>query len=360
MASFVSIGEVMIRDTAADPERLERTSRVHLSPAGSEFSVAVGLSRLGISSRFITRLPDNSYGRMIERIARGDGVDTAGIVWGPSVEPIGRYLYEPAVYPRSGVGTYQRMYSAASRLDPKDLDWVRLLQECRYLHLSGITFGLAAHSGYQRNYLAECFDAAYQARPAECLVGLDFNYRSTLWPKDEALKTLLPVVSSKTDLLIASIEDLQSFFSISIDKLYGKDGKIDPVRLNESELREVAAEVFRRFKISFLGLTKRYDLPDGSSVSYSFCFSRSGEYAAINQPQHYSVIDRLGGGDAWCAGLYYGLLTYGHDQAGLVQAVNYADAALRIQQTLMFDLPIFSKDELEQLIKDGGGSRIIR
>lgn len=360
MATFVSFGEVMIRDSAADCERLERTRQVWISPAGSEFSVAVGLSRLGIPSRFITRLPDNSYGRMVERIAREQGLDTAGLIWASPTEPIGRYLYEPAVFPRAGVGTYQRMFSAASRLEPSAVDWPAMMSAAQLLHVSGITFGLAAHSGYRTNYLAECFSAARKARPAGCLTGLDFNYRTSLWAKEPALKVLEPVVAEETDILIASLEDLESFFGFPAANLHGADGAIDERRLNLEELAPLAGQVFARFDISLLALTKRFDLQNGSSRTHSFCFARSGAAASIERPRDYSVVDRLGGGDAWCAGLYYGLLTQGRDQAGLAAAVKFADAALRLQQTLMFDLPIISLSEIEELASGVESTRVRR
>ena len=114
--AFVTFGEVMVRDTPADMERPERTRLVHLSMAGSEYTLAMGLSRLGISAGYITRVPDNPYGRALRNIAREQGVNTDHIVWAPKTEPIGRFIYEIGRTPRKNLGVYQRMFSAASRL----------------------------------------------------------------------------------------------------------------------------------------------------------------------------------------------------------------------------------------------------
>src|SRR5512145_2937779 len=114
---FVTFGEVMVRDTPADMERPERTRLVHLSMAGSEYTLAIGLSRLGIPSTYITRVPDNPYGRAARDIARGQNVNADHFVWAPKTEPIGRLIYEIGRTPRKNTGIYQRMYSAASRLD---------------------------------------------------------------------------------------------------------------------------------------------------------------------------------------------------------------------------------------------------
>ncbi len=183
---FVTFGEVMVRDTPADMERPERTRLVHLSMAGSEYTLAMGLSRLGIPSAYITRVPDNPYGRAVRNIAREQGVNTDHLVWAPKTEPIGRFIYEIGRTPRKNVGVYQRMYSAASKLDVGMVDWAVALKGARLFHTSGITFGLATHSQYERNYNYEAFREAMAHKPPDCLVGLDFNYRATLWSPEQA------------------------------------------------------------------------------------------------------------------------------------------------------------------------------
>ena len=129
--AFVTFGEVMVRDTPADTERLERTRQVYLSMAGSEYTLAMGLSRLGVPSAFITRVPDNPYGWQVRDIAREQGLNTDHFVWAPKGEPIGRYLYELGRTPRPTTGWYQRMYSAASRLGAGMVDWSAALADCR-------------------------------------------------------------------------------------------------------------------------------------------------------------------------------------------------------------------------------------
>jgi 2-dehydro-3-deoxygluconokinase len=213
--AFVTFGEVMVRDTPADMERPERTRLVHLSMAGSEYTLAMGLSRLGVSAGYITRVPDNPYGRALRNIAREQGVNTDHIVWAPKTEPIGRFIYEIGRTPRKNVGVYQRMFSAASKLDAGMVDWAAALQGCKLFHTSGITFGLATHSGYERNYNYEAFKEAVAAKPEGCLVGLDFNYRATLWTPDQARKIMTSVVGDHVDVLITTIEDMAKLYGLS-------------------------------------------------------------------------------------------------------------------------------------------------
>ena len=206
--AFVTFGETMVRDTPADGERPERTRQVHLSMAGSEYTLAMGLARLGIPASYITRVPDNPYGRMLRNIARENGVDTSHFVWAPKTEPIGRFIYEIGRTPRRDTGVYQRMFSAASKLDAGMVDWQAALKDCQLFHTSGITFGLAAHSQYERNYLLAAFEEAMTHKPAGCLVGMDFNYRATLWSPEQAKAVLTPLVTDHIDVLVTTIEDM--------------------------------------------------------------------------------------------------------------------------------------------------------
>ena len=220
--AFVTFGEVMVRDTPADAERPERTRLVHLSMAGSEYTLAIGLSRLGIESAYITRVPDNPYGRAVRNIAREHGVNTDHIVWAPRTDLIGRMIYEIGRTPRRDVGVYQRKYSAASALDAGMVDWAGALRGAKLFHTSGITFGLARHSGYDRNYNLEAFKEAVAARPADCMVGLDFNYRSTLWSAQEARDVMTPLVTEHVDVLVTTIEDMAELYGIGCGQYTAK------------------------------------------------------------------------------------------------------------------------------------------
>jgi len=212
--AFVTFGETMVRDTPADMQRPEATRLVHLSLAGSEFTLAVLLARFGIPSAYITRIPDNPYGWLLRDTARANGVNADYIVWAPRAEPIGRFIYEIGRTPRPDVGWYQRMYSAASRLGPGMVNWKEALRDCRLFHTSGITFGLAVHSGYERNFPLEAFYEALAAKPDGCLVGLDFNYRATLWNKEQCLAVMTPVLTECVDILITTIEDMAKLYGI--------------------------------------------------------------------------------------------------------------------------------------------------
>lgn len=362
--AFVTFGETLVRDTPADMQRLERTDTVFVSLAGSEYTLAMTLARFGVPSAYITRVPDNPYGWLVRDTARSQGINTDYMVWAPMAEPIGRFLYELGRTPRKSVGWYQRMYSAASKMDRGMVDWKSALRDCKLFHTSGITFGLAYHSKYDRNFLLDAFEEAASIKPKDCKVGLDFNYRATLWTPDQCKSLMTPLVTNHIDVLITTIEDMAVLYGIGcgqwtpeqIDK--GEMGEI-----TDNDIKSFTSQVGEMFKAKIVAITIRY--PDTFE-------QHRWEAAAMDDQGHFFrsmavkpivLLDRLGGGDAWNGGFYYGLLTAGFNAEGIEKGILVGDAVSRLKQTLMFDLPIVTKNEVRDLMKEdvaGGGKRVSR
>jgi len=361
---FVTFGETMIRDTPADLERAERTRQVMISLAGSEFTLAVTLARLGISVSYITRIPDNPYGWLLRDTARSQGVHVDHIVWAPRAEPMGRFIYEIGRTPRKNTGWYQRMYSAASRLGRGMVDWEAALKTCRLFHSSGISFGLARHSGYETNYLLEAFYEALDHKPAGCLVGLDFNYRGTLWSVEECREVMTPLVKNHVDILITTIEDMAKVYGIGCGRYSAEViDKGEMGGLADADLKAFAQEVGDRFRTKIVAITIRY--PDSFEQHRweSAVMDSEGNFVRSAAVRSITLLDRLGGGDTWNGGFYYGLLTEGFNSSGMEKGLLVGDAATRLKQTLMFDLPIIAKAEVQALMRadfEGGGKRTAR
>lgn len=350
-AELVGLGEVMIRDTPRDLQRLERTREVFVSPAGSEFTVALLAQRLGIPAAFVTRLPDNPYGWMIRDIARADGVDTSSIVWAPAWEPIGRYLYELGRDPRPSYGWYQRAGSAAARLGPGDVDWKERLSGARILHTTGITFGLASHSKLAGNPLREAFDEAVAARPQGCAVGIDFNYRATLWSEEECRTVLEGVLMEQADILIASPYDMAQHFGVHFGARPAEEGRQPgTVSPSDDELSDFCSRVLARFDLDTVAVTLRHPQSFDEHLWESCAMHSDGTFARSQAPRPIHVLDRLGGGDAWTAGFYASLLRAERDAGGLADAIAFADATTRLAQTLMFDLAALRTDDVQALL----------
>jgi 2-dehydro-3-deoxygluconokinase len=277
---------------------------------------------------------------------------------------MGRLLYEIGRTPRRDVGWYQRTYSAASRLGAGMVRWDSLLRDCRLLHTSGITFGLAAHSQYERNYLLEAFQEAAAAKPADCLVGLDFNYRSTLWTRQQCAAVMTPLVTEHVDVFITTIEDMAQVYGIGCGRYSAEDiDRGDIGELEDDDIKEFAFLVNNRFRTRVVAITIRY--PDSFEQHRweAAVADRDGNFYRSPAVKPIVLMDRLGGGDTWNGGFYYGLLTEGFSPAGLQKGLLVGDAATRLQQTVMFDLPMITKAEVQALMEAdvaGGGKRTVR
>ena len=362
--AFVTFGEVMVRDTPADDERLERTRVVNVSLAGSEFTLAVILSRLGVPSSFVTRVPDNPYGWMLRNLAREQGVSAEHFVWADPAEPIGRFLYELGRTPRRGAGWYQRRFSAASRLGAGMVDWRSALSNARILHASGISFGLSTHSGYEQNYLLEAFREAHQAMPQDGLVGLDYNYRSTLWSADQCKQAMTPIITEHVDVLITTIEDMARIYGMKCGRVTAQEivnGDIG--HLESEDIQQFMCELMERFRLQVVGVTIRYPDTHEQHRWESAAMDNGGRFFRSAEVRSIVLKDRLGGGDTWNGGFYYGLLTEQDPAAAISKGVLVGDAATRLKQTLMFDLPIVTKREIQARLSadvKGGGKRTAR
>jgi 2-dehydro-3-deoxygluconokinase len=362
--AFVTLGEVMVRDTPADGERLERTRQVWVALAGSEFNVAVMLSRLGVPSSFVTRTPDNPYGWLLRNVAREQGLDVSHIVWAERGELMGHLLYELGRTPRPGAAWYQRQHSAASKLGAGMVDWSGALRGARLLHTSGINFGLSAHSGYACNHLLDAFHEALAARPAGCRVGFDLNYRSTLWSLEQCRATLTPLLAEHVDILITSVEDMAQFYGLgwgphpAAEVAAGQAGRPD-----DEGLKGLLHAVMERFALQIVAVTMRSADSQEEQRWESAAMDAEGHYFRSPAMGSMAILDRLGGGDAWTGGFYYGLLTEDDPACALAKGVSVGDAATRLQQTIMYDLPLITRQEINALLTAdarGGSARVLR
>ena len=362
--AFVTLGETMVRDMPADNQRPEATRQVCISMAGSEFTLAVALSRLGVPSSYVTRVPDNPYGWMLRNTAREQGLDTTHFVWADRTELIGRFIYEIGRSPRPGAVWYQRKHSAVSKLGVGMVDWSAALKDARLLHTSGITFALSNHSGYDRNYLLQAFQEAIQAKPAGCLIGIDLNYRSTLWSAAQCKEVMTPLLNEHVDILITSIEDMAKIYGMGCGRVSAEEiDRGDIAQLEDQDVQAFLRGLIQRFRLKVAAVTIRYPDTHEQHRWESAAMDREGHFFRSPAVRSIVLLDRLGGGDTWNGGFYYGLLTESDAERALAKGVLVGDAFTRLKQTLMFDLPIVTKAEVQALMRadtSGGGKRTAR
>jgi 2-dehydro-3-deoxygluconokinase len=256
------------------------------------------------------------------------------------------------------------MYSAASKLDAGMVDWEAALKNTRLFHSSGITFGLAFHSNYERNFNYDAFKEAMNHKPDNCLVGMDFNYRATLWSAEKCREIMTPIVTDHIDVFITTIEDMARLYDIDCGQYSAQqvvNGDIG--HLEDDDIQAFAQKVTDLFNVRIVAITIRYPDTFEQHRWESAAMDSNGHFFRSPAVKPIVLWDRLGGGDTWNAGFYYGLLTESFSSSGLKKGVLVGDAATRIKQTLMFDLPVIDKTEIEALLKAdafGGGKRTAR
>jgi 2-dehydro-3-deoxygluconokinase len=326
MCDVVTLGEAMLRLSPPNYKRLEQATSFDVSIGGAELSVAVGVTRLGLTSAWVTKVPNSPLGRLIANKARELGVDTSHVVWTDEGRA-GIYYLEFGAAPRASSVIYDRKYSAASTLKPGDVDW-SFLKGVKLFHTTGITPALSKTS---REATLEAIDAA---KRAGCKVSLDVNYRAKLWSTKEAEATLTPI-AEKSDILITTDEDTW--------RVWNMKGTSEDIITNLKD----------RFHIPAVAITIREVVTvlrnRWSSMAIADKVYRSRRVVDVE------IVDRLGAGDSYAAGFIYGYL-----KGDLQTAVDYGDAMAAYKHTIPGDCNYMSKDEIDQVVKATSDLRIQR
>ncbi len=287
---LTTLGEAMLRLSVPLGRRLADAHSLDLEIGGAEANVVVALARLGRRCAWLSRLPDHALAEPVLRSLRAEGVDTEGVVRVPG-ERIGTYFIEYASTPRAIQVIYDRADSAAARMTPGDVDWDYLL-DARALHLTGITAALG-----QGPY-AVVAESIRRARAAGVPVSFDVNYRAKLWSPAEATAGLRPLIA-EADILFCKGADAALLFGCSGEP--------------EALLRALAEQTRATIVVCTFGERGAALLQDGA---YTY-------QAALPV----TIVDRIGSGDAFAAGLLDGWLD-GDARDGLRRAVALAAIAL--------------------------------
>ena len=315
----VTFGEAMIRFTPPHHERLERTLSLDLTVGGAELNTAVALRCLDVPSAFVTALPENGLGRLIDRSARAHGVDTSGIDWVPESEGrAGLYFLEEGVDPRPSAVTYDRQGTAISRIAPGTFDWPALLAGAATLHLSGITLALS------ESCRAESMAAVRAANSLGVPVAFDLNYRSKLWSEAEARAAFVEIVPM-VDLLFASRTALETFFALA------------------GTHEEVMRQAIERLGVAVVTMTRKKAKGTQRLKLQSLAMGQNGVLVE-NAWRTIEVVDRLGGGDAYAAGFIAGYL---ENPSNLSRAVALGSAASALKHTMPGDFLCATRAEIE-------------
>lgn len=315
----VTFGEAMVRLTPPGHQRLEQARTVDVYVGGAELNVAVGATRLGLASRWVSRLTENALGRMIAGRAREQGVDVS-VEWTPA-DRAGVYFVELGSSPRAATVLYDRAGSAMSKVAPGAIDWTgpRAFEGARWFHTSGVTPALSDSAA------ATVADALAAAKKAGLTVSYDLNYRAKLWSVEKARAVQEPLMRY-VDVLIASEETASAVFGVG-----------EPEQLQE------------RLGVRTIALTHREESRAREwSQDYEALVRADG--AVHRGPTfHLDIVDPIGAGDAFVAGLIFGKLRC-NDWS---KAVQYGTALAALKHTVPGDFSQATLEEVEALLRSG-------
>lgn len=342
MKKVVTFGEIMLRLSPPGFERFFQSPLLGATFGGGEANVAVSLAHFGLDSYYVTRLPAHAIGEAAVKALRAEGVRTEFIVRGG--ERVGIYFAETGASQRASTIIYDRARSAVSEMAPGSVDWDAVFGGAAWFHVTGITPALGEHA-------AACTREAIEAaRRAGARVSVDLNFRRKLWSEAQAQATMRPLMKW-VDVTIANEEDIQSVLGLHVP---GTD--VTSGQLNLAGYRQVAEQIARELGPSIVAITLRESL-SASDNGWSAALW-DARAAAFHHSQRYDVhlVDRIGAGDSFAAGLIYGLVTGRSVEA----ALRFAVAAGALKQAIPGDFNRVSVDEVDRLAKGDASGRVQR
>jgi len=340
MAKVVTFGEIMLRLAPNGYYRFFQNDQMQATFGGGEANVAVSLANYGLESKYVTRLPKHAIGQAAVNSLRHFGVDTSEIVRGG--DRVGIYYLEKGASQRGSVCIYDRAHSAIQESKPEDFDWAAIFEDADWFHFTGITPALGS------NLVETCRQACKAAKAMGVKISCDLNYRGKLWTRDEAREAMTDLCQY-IDVCIANEEDAKDVFGIEAENtdIYG--GKLD-----HSAYKSVAKQLKDKFGFEKVAITLRSSISandnDWAGMLYDgeeYCFSKS---------YHLHIVDRVGGGDSFGAGLIYSLLSGKTTQ----QAIEFAVAASALKHSIEGDFNLVSVSEVEKLAGGDGSGRVQR
>jgi 2-dehydro-3-deoxygluconokinase len=338
----VCFGEIMLRLSPPGFERFFQSPLLQATFGGGEANVAVSLAHFGCDSHYVTRVPANPVGDAAVRALRTEGVQVDHVVRGGS--RLGIYFAEAGASQRASVVVYDRAHSALSELAPGTVPWPDVLAGADWFHVTGITPALGA--------IAACTtkEAVETARWAGVRVSVDLNFRRKLWTEEQAQAVMRPLMPS-VDLVIANEEDRQAVLGIDVP-----NADLTGASLDLEGYRTAAERVAREFGVAMVAVTLRESLSASDNAWSAVLFDAPA--GVLHHSQRYDVrlVDRIGGGDSFAAGLIYALGA-GREPG---QALRFAVAASALKQTIPGDFNRVSVAEVERLAGGDASGRVQR
>lgn len=340
----VAFGEIMLRLSTPDYLRFSQSNTLNATFGGGEANVAVSLANFGIPVDYVTRLPKNDIGQACLMDLRKYGVGVENIVWGG--ERLGIYFLETGAVSRGSKVVYDRAHSAVSEIKPGMIDWEKVFEGANWFHWTGITPAISQSAA------DVCLEAIQTANKLGITVSCDLNFRKNLWKYGKKAGEVMPELVAETDIILGNEEDAEMVLGIKPEGVNITGGHVEA-----AAYQSVSQQIMTNFPRCKKVITTLRGSVNANHNSWSGVLWDGGKLYESPTYQITHIVDRVGGGDSFMAGLIYGLLTYKNDDQ---KALNFAVAASCLKHTIYGDYNQVTVDEVEKLMGGDASGRVAR
>lgn len=340
--SVLSFGEILLRLAAPGYTKLFQKDSLDATFCGGEANVAVSLAKFGLDSQYLTKLPKGDVGQAAMNSLRYFGVDTSKVVYGNG--RMGLYYLEKGASQRPSKVIYDRAYSAIALADKSDFDWDEIFKNVDWFHWTGINPALSD------NMADICIEACKAAREKGITVSCDLNFRSTLWSSEKA-KSVMTKLMPYVDVCVGNEEDADKVLGIK-----SSDTDVETGKLNKSGYEAVAKEICEKYGCKKVAITLRESYSASRNGWSAMLYDADEEKAFFSKTYDIQIVDRVGGGDSFTAGMLYSLISEKSGQ----DAIEFATAASCLKHTIEGDFNRVTVEDVQKLLKSGGSGRVVR
>ena len=340
MSKVITFGELMLRLAPENYLRFVQSEKYEATFGGAEANVAVSLANYGTDVAFVSKLPEHEIGQSAVNSLRKFGVDTSLITRGG--DRVGIYYCEKGASQRPSKVIYDRAYSAIAQARQSDFNWNKIFKGVTWFHFTGITPALSD------SMAAITLKAANIAKEKGITVSCDLNFRKKLWNKEKANKVMTELCKY-VDYCIANEEDAKDVFGIEADNTDINSGKLD-----RNGYISVAKKLTEKFNFKGVAITLRESLSANDNNWSAMLYTGGQAFFSKKYAMH--IVDRVGGGDSFGAGLIYSLINDYDSQ----KAIEFAVAASCLKHSIEGDYNMVSVKEVETLANGNASGRVQR
>lgn len=340
MKKMVGFGDYMLRLNPAGYLRFIQADNFQINYTGAEANVCVSLAMMGMETDFVTRLPRNDIAAAGVAELRKFGVSTRHIAYGG--ERMGVFYVEKGAAQRPSKVVYDRKYSSISTCSYEDFDWESIFAGATNFHMTGITPALS------ETIPDVCIQVCKKAKEMGLTISCDLNYRKNLWTEAQAkacMQQLMPYI----DVLIANEEDAEKVLGIK-----ARDTDVASGKLNRNGYVDVAKRICQTYGTKVVAVTLRRSISASDNEWSAMLYADGQAYFSKQYMIH--LVDRVGGGDSFTAGLLYGIMNDYKPQ----ETIEYAAAASCLKQTMELDFNLSTEDEVSRLVGGDSSGRVQR